>query len=135
MKITEKLAELYPTAQSLTTARKNYSSWEHMAKCTGVGKGSLHARRKVLGMPRETNEKETNMFADRLTSEEIDQNIRLLLQGVSKNIVKVYGIVKPDLFYLNQRGYRGLKFIREDKGVAWNKVCHDMMPYPILGRV
>ena len=134
MRVNEKLAEMYPTTQSMQEARKKYNSWEHMGQSIGVGHNSLYLHRKRLNMPRETNREEKNNFVEHLTTEEIDARIKALFAGVSTNIVKVYKIVKPKIFYQDQRGYKGLKYLRDDKGTSWNKITHNMMPYALLGR-
>lgn len=135
MRVNEKLAEMYPTAKAMQEARKKYNSWEHMCQSIGVGHNSLYLHRRRLNMPRETNEKESQMFAEHLTTKQIDERIKALFSGVSTNIVKVYKIVNSKIFYQDQRGYLGLRFDREEKGLSWNKINHDMMPYAIAGRI
>lgn len=134
MSICENLMKLYPTPELFQAGRSKYGTWLNMSKALHVSEGSLYRHKTTLGMPKKQPAVIAKNFAEHLTAEEITMNIKKLIQGMTVNIVKVYDIVKPDLFYQNQRAYEGLEFIREDKGATWAQVTHSMMPYAIAGR-
>ena len=136
MNFEEKIKKLYPTARSITEAKKKYSSWAIMAKAIGVPESCLYTHRSSLGMVRKAKKaaaKELKSFADRLTSAQIDENIKKLVKGQSKNTVTKYKIVALEAFRKDQRGYNGLQLIGVESGSTWGQARRNV-PYAISGR-
>lgn len=134
MKVKERLAELYPTATAFQAGKDTYETWAKMGRALGISQGALYAHKTALGATAKQPVEIVKNFAYDLTSEQIDNNIKQLLHGMTINIVKVYKIIDSVLFYQDVTDYKGLEFIREDKGVSWNNVCKNQMPYAISGR-
>lgn len=135
MRVSEKMSILFPTPESITEMKKNYPTWEAMAKAVGISKNSLYTHRRALGM--EVSEgnarKKGRFFADYLTMPEIDENIRELVKGESKNVVTTYKITDFEKFNQDPCGYDGLALVGTKHGSTWQQIGH-RTPSAILGR-
>jgi hypothetical protein len=125
MKIKDMLMKLYPTPESMLKDREKCNSWKQMGEMIGVTVYSLATHRRVLGIEKEIAGKKGKNFCD-ATCTQVEANIKELLQGESKNIVKRYKIAEPDLFYRDQRGYRGLEYIGTEEGSVWRQLSHNV---------
>jgi hypothetical protein len=120
-----KLEELFPTAESLTTARLKHSSWAEMSRAIGISNQSLYDYRECLDMTGINNgiKPKSYCFDTVKTTNEL---IRELIKGESKNVVTKYKIVDLELFRQNQRGYEGLELIGTEQGTTWSQVSSQM---------
>lgn len=120
----ERLATLYPTPESITNARKGFTSWAAMSKALGFSKNSIFNHRKALGakMSNRNAKKDAKSFCDRLTAPEINANIAKLMKGESKNIVTTYKITDLEAFEQDQRGYEHLELVGSEHGGNWGQV-------------
>lgn len=121
----QQLAEKFPTISDIEKTRINYTSWAQMAKAIGISKASLYEYRSFLGMKMEIGGKKPNNFC-LANKKETDDLIKALMEGKSKNIVKVYQITKPNVFYQDPRGYKGLKYVRTEQGTSWAALRHQV---------
>lgn len=128
MLVSEKLLKLFPTPESILEIKKNYSSWKAMCNAVGISENSLYDHRRALGM--EVSEgnakKKGRFFADYLTMPQIDENIRELVKGESKNVVTTYRIADWEKFNQNPCGYDGLALIGTEHGSTWQQIGHRM---------
>ena len=120
----DRLTELYPTQETMLTAREKYSSWAQMAEAIGISKQSIYDYREFLGMQMEVGGKKSNSFC-LANKKETDDLIKKLMSGKSTNIVKVYEIESP-LFYLNPREYDHLRYVRTEQGTSWAALRHQV---------
>jgi hypothetical protein len=123
--VKEKLSEIFPTVESLNTARLKHTSWAEMSRAIGINKQSLYDYREYLGMTGANNGvKQKNFCFD--TVRTTNELIRELIQGESKNIVKKYKITDPVKFFTNPCGNDGLEFIGTEQGTTWSQVSGQM---------
>jgi hypothetical protein len=135
MLVSEKLAKLFPTPESLLSAKQNYSNWTVFAKAMGISKNSLYDHRRALGMNmgKGNASKQERKYADYLTMPEIDKNIQQMFGGESKNVVKTYRITNMAEFEKNVCGDEGLSLVGTEQGSTWGAIGHQT-PNPVRGR-
>lgn len=112
MKVSEKLQQIFPTVDSLLTARQNYKSWKAMAGALGLSSDAILSRRKALGIIEDV--KPERRYADYLTDEEIALNIREMFE--SRNVVTRYKTTNLDEFLKDPCGDEFLELVGVEQG-------------------
>ena len=118
MRINKKLMTLYPTAEVMLRQREKYSTLKLMAQNIGVSHYALQQHYKKLRLEKEDCKLKRNQHSS-LTDDEIMENIRIIIDGQSKNVYTKYMIKNAEIFYKDQRGYEGLSFVGTFQGAKW----------------